>query len=1291
MRFSPIAIGYGQAWGSPWNARIVDQGSDGLLAVRQNASQFLFTGTGQLTPYRGGHKFSLLESDPAEGNRPRLADGSGKQEFYQSTGATRLLEEIRWPDGYSITLTYDANDQLVSMSDTKGQMAQFTWDSTLNAAYSVPVITKIEVDTNYDGSTFAPELAMDYTYSTPAFFIDQLILNSVSRTDIAQAQTEMIWEYGYSTDPTLGAPLKLTSLRDGRLDSNGLPFDFANWTYEKVNGRNYTGHAISSAHFGGDEAVNFAFNANNSTTQTNALGKDTITDFALVAGRYRPTSQTGVATASCLGTSQSVSYTPGVGEPEGYVYERIGRNGARTTYTRNARGLVLTKTEDTDGPAPRITTYTWDASLRLPLTRTTSQMQEIFIYSPSGLLLQYSQTDVLAGSPDNGKTRTWTYTYTSLPSGLQVLTSVDGPGLISDGVTDITTYTYDANGNMTSETDPNGLTTQYLNFNAAGQPTLVILPDTIEWAFTYDIVGRVTSATRDPSGFAQTINMTYDVTGQLLSYSNFTGKVWSFEYNEAKRLVKTIDPVGDTATYSYNALGNITNTSYSNGGNPATFYADMQYDELGRILQSTGANGQISAFSHDEEDNLSSLTDPLANQSTFAYDALNRLTSTIDRAGNTTTQSFDDANQITQFTDPRSINTGFAYNGFGELVSEVSADRGTLSYTYNNRGLTSSMTDGRGVSSTYEYDDGSRLLARRFPSNPSEDQTFTYDLTGGTPFSIGKLTLTNDETSLTRVRRAANGTIEYVRTRIDGINYITRYRLNSADQRVWTEYPSKRRIYYNYNDADNLTRLRTGIHIQVSGSYPALAVVVRNATYLPLGPLNSLRYGDDFTQTATYDSSYRLTRLLDKKGPTTLRDVTLGYSPRDNLTSITDALDALRNEGYQYSARELLSQASGPWDTLGYTYDAVGNRTSKVETIGASVNTQSYSYPLTSNRLSDISEAAAPVRSFTYDSAGNVISENRLGDIYTYTYNAANRMSSMSLNGVLQAEYKYNALGQQVWRKLHPSGQIIHSIFDLEGNRIAEYDYDSVAGTSSLLREYIWMDGLPVAVVEGGVVYYVRVDHIGRPVFATDATGAKVWEASYLPFGEVLATTGTPIPLRFPGQWFQAESGLHQNWMRDYDPTTGRYMQADPLGLVDGASVYGYARQNPGRYVDPRGEHSRSGFCDSLLMMGIPSDCARHTHPRQLPSCSVKSGSFDPNDLGNLTPALEDDSTCSACEPPRNSCTEMYTQCIASELGRYWDQEYGMSRCGKCNSICWDTGSWPNRTYGGSSCTWKGH
>ncbi|MEQ1712208.1 MAG: RHS repeat-associated core domain-containing protein, partial [Hyphomicrobium sp.] len=70
---------------------------------------------------------------------------------------------------------------------------------------------------------------------------------------------------------------------------------------------------------------------------------------------------------------------------------------------------------------------------------------------------------------------------------------------------------------------------------------------------------------------------------------------------------------------------------------------------------------------------------------------------------------------------------------------------------------------------------------------------------------------------------------------------------------------------------------------------------------------------------------------------------------------------------------------------------------------------------------------------------------------------------------------------------------------------------------------------------------------------------------------------------RFPGQWFQVESGLHYNWHRHYDPTIGRYTQPDPLGFVDGPSVYAYARNAPGEVIDPTGlfgpmNPDRSGF-----------------------------------------------------------------------------------------------------------------
>jgi RHS repeat-associated protein len=111
--------------------------------------------------------------------------------------------------------------------------------------------------------------------------------------------------------------------------------------------------------------------------------------------------------------------------------------------------------------------------------------------------------------------------------------------------------------------------------------------------------------------------------------------------------------------------------------------------------------------------------------------------------------------------------------------------------------------------------------------------------------------------------------------------------------------------------------------------------------------------------------------------------------------------------------------------------------------------------------------------------------------------------------------------------------------------------------------------------------YAVHVDHLNRPIMLTDATKVNVWWASYEPFGKVRATGGTLTQnLGLPGQWFQLESGLAHNWHRHYDPTTGRYTTADPLGFVDGPSVYAYAGNNPQRMVDP------SGLCPWCFAIG---------------------------------------------------------------------------------------------------------
>ena len=114
-------------------------------------------------------------------------------------------------------------------------------------------------------------------------------------------------------------------------------------------------------------------------------------------------------------------------------------------------------------------------------------------------------------------------------------------------------------------------------------------------------------------------------------------------------------------------------------------------------------------------------------------------------------------------------------------------------------------------------------------------------------------------------------------------------------------------------------------------------------------------------------------------------------------------------------------------------------------------------------------------------------------------------------------------------------------------------------------------------------MYFIHNDHLGTPQVVTDQSQMVVWEGQQKPFGEVEETTASIEQLsRFPGQYFDEESNLHYNYFRDYDPTLGRYIQSDPIGLRGGINTYAYVGGNPLMYTDPTGENPaaalRGGF-----------------------------------------------------------------------------------------------------------------
>lgn len=333
------------------------------------------------------------------------------------------------------------------------------------------------------------------------------------------------------------------------------------------------------------------------------------------------------------------------------------------------------------------------------------------------------------------------------------------------------------------------------------------------------------------------------------------------------------------------------------------------------------------------------------------------------------------------------------------------------------------------------------------------------------------------------------------------------------------------------------------------------------------------------------------------------------------------------DQSFGYDNLNRLTSATLGSTAIQYSYDATGNRTAKA--IGGT------SYPntiaSTSNRLNQTQDSTGTA-TVQHDAAGNITSDGT----NSYTYSDRGRLATMT-NAGGTVSYSYSALELRVGKTgppaLVPTGATYY-VYDEEGKLLGEYDAN---GTP--LYETIYL-GLPVGVVKqtgtaagSNIVislYNVSTDQIGAPrIITRQSDEAVVWRWDTAEAFGATAPDQSPNGLgafsfnqRFPGQIFDAESGLLQNWNREYNPRIGRYTQSDPIGLAGGINTFAYVGGNPLSLADSLGlSPDGPSFFDLTTLASARrnntlDDAVRAGAWTRAVSMPVIAGALTPNALG---------------------------------------------------------------------------
>lgn len=703
----------------------------------------------------------------------------------------------------------------------------------------------------------------------------------------------------------------------------------------------------------------------------------------------------------------------------------------------------------------------------------------------------------------------------------------------------VTTWGYDDAGRCSAEVDAAGRRTEW-EYDGAGNLVKVVRADGTEVAAEYNEVGLTTVIT-DPGGGHW--EQEWDTHGLLRRRTGPLGGSWHFDYEDRGALRAVTDPIGNTTTFEVNQFGRMLGMTDPTGG-----VTVVEHDAMGNVISRTDAAGHRTSYDYDSKGRLTEIRNAAGGVVQCQYDSADRLSWLRDELGNVTELRYVGIGEVAERRNPDGTRVRYTYDTEERLVSVVNErgqvyrmDRDALGravqhvdywgnervQVYAGSGDLSASIDAMGRQTSYEFDGMGRLTAMRYADGSAD--LFAFD-------ACGRMTLAENGTSV--VRRTYDPEGRLIAEDQDG--FLVQSEYDAIGRRVSRRSSNGHELGFTFDARGGVTGIDLDSSELVRIEHDVRGMVVRE------------RLSQNLERSLSWDSIGQLVGQGLRSGGGTVVGRTFAYDAAGNL---------IRRTGHQS-------------DPVTYTHDPLGRVLETLDPAGrvihflydaaGSLLHEGTGSPAGAGRASERVARRADGTEYHFDAAGNLARRSGRAGEATFVWDSANRLVEALTERGQRVVYRYDALGRRVSKDI--DGR--RTIFRWDGDRLLADEVEQ-----GHPREFIYRPGsFEVLASVNGVVRHYENDQIGLPRELVAVDGTVVWSADYNAFGAAEEVRGDPTenPIRLQGQYFDAETGLHYNRHRYYDPEVCAFVSQDPLGLVAGVNLYRYA-PNVWTWTDPFG------------------------------------------------------------------------------------------------------------------------